>query len=148
MLKTKDVLYVYSRDSIYYFTRRILKDFRGHYRCPRIVVSLRTRSAQAARIKSAYFTAQLGGKWLSIRWRHKDNPLKRFLANQSYANHELSNAPLLTKAKVVYLKSKDDGRPLTFAQAVDRAANNLISSGGDKLIDRYTRQDANVVRDS
>jgi hypothetical protein len=37
---------------------------------------------------------------------------------------------------------------VTFAQGVDRAANNLISSVGDKPIDRYTRQDANVVRDS
>jgi hypothetical protein len=81
-------------------------------------------------------------KWLTIRWRHKDNPLKRFLADQSYTNHELSNAPLLSETKVVYLESKGDGRPVTFAQAVDRAAYNLVSSVGDKPIDRYTRQDA------
>ena len=148
MLQTIDVPYVYSRDSIYYFTRRIPKDLRGHYRCPRIVVSLRTRSAQAARTKPTNLVAQLDEEWLTIRWRQKDNPLKRFLADQAYADHELSNAPLLSEAKVVYLKSKGDGRPVTFAQGVDRAANNLISSVGDKPIDRYTRQDANVVRDS
>ena len=54
MLKTKDVPYVYSRDGIYYFTRRIPKDLRGHYRCPRIVVSLRTKSAQAAIVIQFY----------------------------------------------------------------------------------------------
>ena len=59
MLKTIDVPYVYSRDGIYYFTRRIPKDLRGHYRCPRIVVSLHTKSAHAARTKSANLAAQL-----------------------------------------------------------------------------------------
>ena len=148
MLKTKDVPYVYSRDGIYYFTRRIPKDLRGHYRCPRIVVSLRTKSAQAARTKSTNLAAQLDEEWLTIRWRQRDNPLKRFLADQSYASHELSNAPLLSEAKVVYLNSKSVDRPVTFTQAVDRAVNNLVSSVGDKPIDRYSRQDANVVRDS
>ena len=75
MLQTKDVPYVYSRDGIYYFTRRIPKDLRGHYRCPRIVVSLHTKSAQAARTKSTNLAAQLDEEWLTIRWRQKDNPL-------------------------------------------------------------------------
>ena len=35
MLRTKDVPYVYSRDGIFYFTRRDPKDLQGHYRCPR-----------------------------------------------------------------------------------------------------------------
>ena len=139
MFQTIEAPYVYSRDGIYYFTRRIPKDLRGHYRCPRIIVSLRTKSAQAARTKSTILAAQLDEEWLTIRWRQRDNPLKRFLADQSYASDELSNAPLLSEAKVVYLNSKSVDRPVTFTLAVDRAVNNLVSSVGDKPIDRYSR---------
>ena len=38
-------------------------------------------------------------------------------------------------------------RPVTFAQAVDRAVNNLVSIAGDKPINTYSRQDANLLRD-
>ena len=40
MLRTKEVPYVYSRDGIFYFTRRIPNDLKGYYRCPRLVLSL------------------------------------------------------------------------------------------------------------
>jgi len=52
MLRTTEAPYIYARDGIYYFTRRIPIDLLDHYRCPRIVVSLRTKSAQAAKTKS------------------------------------------------------------------------------------------------
>jgi integrase len=65
-----------------------------------------------------------------------------------YADRELSNAPLLSEAKDVYLHSKGEGSPIAFAQAVDRAIDNLVSAAGDKPIDTYTRQDVNIVRDN
>ena len=49
MLYTREVPYVYARDSIYYFSRRLPKDLQRHYRCSRIVVSLDTKSGQAAK---------------------------------------------------------------------------------------------------
>lgn len=60
----------------------------------------------------------------------------------------MSNAPLLSEAKNIYLHSKGDCRPVTFAQAVDRAVNNLVSTVVDKPIDTYSRQDANLLRSS
>jgi len=53
----------------------------------------------------------------------------------------------MSEAKNTYLHSKGDGRPVTFAQAVDRAIMNLVNAVGDKPIDTYSRQDANLVRD-
>ena len=43
MLRTTEIPYVYSRDGIFYFTRRIPNDLKGYYRCPRLVLSLRTK---------------------------------------------------------------------------------------------------------
>ena len=82
MLRTIEAPYVYARDGIFYFTRRIPKDLLGHYRCPRIVISLRTKSTQAAQTKSVTLAAQLDEEWLTLRWRQKDNPLGRYLIEQ------------------------------------------------------------------
>ena len=46
MLSTTNAPYIYERDGIYYFNRRVPKGLLDHYRCSRIVVSLRTKSAQ------------------------------------------------------------------------------------------------------
>ena len=92
MLYTREVPYVYARDSIYYFNRRIPKDLQRHYRCDRIVVSLHTKSPHAAKTKSVTLAAQLDEEWLTLRWRQKDNPLRRLLGDEEY---EPSNAPLI-----------------------------------------------------
>ena len=147
MLKTTDAPYIYDWDGIFYFTRRIPKDLQGHYRCPRIVLSLRTKSIRAAQTKSVTLAAQLDEEWMTLRWRSNDSPLRRYLSDQAFESRELSNAPLLSEAKVIYLQAKGDGRPLTFSQAVDRSINNLIKTLSNKPIDTYSRKDANLVRD-
>ena len=58
MLYTREAPYVYARDSIYYFNRRIPKDLQRHYRCNRIIVSLHTKSPHAAKTKSVTLAAQ------------------------------------------------------------------------------------------
>ena len=84
MLCTTEVPYVYKRDGIFYFNRRVPKDLLGHYRCSRIIISLKTKSAQAARVKSVSLASQLDEEWLTIRWRQKDNPLGRYLVDMSF----------------------------------------------------------------
>ena len=148
MLRTTEVPYVYARDGIYYFTRRIPKDLRGHYRCPRIVPSLRTKSLSAAKTKSVTLVAQLDEEWMTLRWRSKVSPVRRYLSDQAFVVRELSDAPLMSEAKDIYLRAKGQGRPGTFAQAVARAIGNLIGTVGDKPIDTYSRQDAIRVRDA
>jgi integrase len=147
MLYTKDAPYVYSRDGVYYFNRRIPNDLRHYYRCPRIIISLRTKSARAAKSKSSLLAAQLNDEWMSLRWRSAESPLKAYLADQTHAARELSTAPLMSEAKNIYLKSKGVGRPRTFSQAVDRAITHLINTVGDKPLDTYSRKDANMIRD-
>jgi integrase len=148
MLKTKEAPYIYDRDGIFYFTRRIPKDLQGHYRCPRIVMSLRTKSIRAAKIKSVTLSAQLDEEWLTIRWRRSDNPLRQYLSDQAHHTHEQFKGPLMSEAKEIYVSAKSNGRSVAFKQAIERAANNLIGNVGDKPIDAYTRQDANSVRDA
>jgi len=147
MLQTTDAPFIYDRDGIFYFTRRIPKDLQGHYRCPRIVLSLRTKSFRAAKTKSVTLAAQLDEEWMTLRWRHSDSPLKHYLSDQPLELHNQSDAPLLSEAAELYISAKGSGRSVAFKQAIQRATNNLIGVAGDKPIDTYTRQDANKVRD-
>ena len=148
MLRTKEVPYVYSRDGIFYFTRRIPNDLKGYYRCLRLVLSLRTKSLRAAKTKSTTLAAQLDEEWMTLRWRTDDSPLRRYLSDEAFEARKLSNAPLMSEAKTIYLKSKGNSRPITFTQAVDRTTESLICTIGDKPIDTYSRQNANVFRDA
>ena len=66
MLYTKEVPYIYSRDGVYYFNRRIPRDLQRHYRCSRIILSLRTKSIPAAKSKSMNIAAQLNEVWLNL----------------------------------------------------------------------------------
>ena len=143
MLCTTAVPYIYQRDGIFYFNRRVPKDLLGHYRCSRIIISLKTKSAQAAKVKAVSLASQLDEEWLTLRWRQKDNPVGRFLVDMSF---EPSLAPSLSEPKNIYLDEKAGSHPITFRQAADRAVMNVINIAGDKPIDGYTRQDANTDR--
>ena len=140
--------YLYRKRGIYYFSRRVPEDLLGHYKRSKIVFSLRTKSVKAARVKAASLSSQLDEDWLTLRWRSKDTPLRRFLKDQATEARFASSAPLLTEAGEIYLRTKGQGRPATFNSAVNRAINNLIALIGDKPIDTFTRSDANMLRDS
>jgi hypothetical protein len=140
--------YLYQKRGVYYFNRRIPEDLLCHYRRTKIVFSLRTKSAKAARIKAASLAAQLNEDRLTIRWRSKDTPLRKFLKDQPTEARFESIAPLMSEAGKIYLHTKGEGRPVTFGTAVERAINNLVGLVGDKPIDTYTRTDANMLRDS
>jgi len=84
MLYTKEVPYVYARNRVFYFNRKIPIDLQRHYRCNRIVVSLHTKSPHAAKTKSVTLAAQLDEEWLTLKWRQKDNPLRRLLGDEEY----------------------------------------------------------------
>jgi integrase len=147
-MKHIELPYIYDRAGIYYFYRRIPKDLERHYKCPKVAISLRTRSLRAAKAKTATLSAQLDEEWLTLRWSRNNDVLSRYRTSSDVPSLHRSNAPLIFEAKNIYLHSKGDGRPVTFAQAADRAINNLVSAVGDKPIDTYSRQDANLFRDS
>jgi integrase len=147
MWKAISVPYLYQKRGVFYFSRRVPKDLEAYYRCSKIALSLRTKSLKAAKAKSASLASQLEEEWLTLRWRRNDSPLRRFLHEQAFEAKAQSNAPVMTEARGIYLKAKGTSRPRTFTQAIDRVVNNLIELVGDKPIDRYSRQDANLLRD-
>ena len=111
--------YLYQKRGVYYFSRRVPGDLLGHYRQSKIVFSIRTKSLKAARVKSASLAAQLNEDWLTIRWRSKDTPLRKFLRDQATEAGFESTAPMMSEAGQIYLRTKGAGRPLTFGTAVD-----------------------------
>ena len=147
MWKNNSVPYVYQKRGVYYFSRRVPKDLDEYYRHPKITISLRTKSLKAAKAKSASLASQLDEEWLTLRWRRNDSPLRKFLFEQSFEARSQSNAPVMSEARDIYLRTKGGSRPKTFTQAIDRTVNNLIGLVGDKPIDTYSRQDANLLRD-
>ena len=140
--------YLFRKRGVYYFSRRVPKDLMDHYDRTKIVFSLRTKSTKAAKVKAASLASQLEEDWLTIRWRSKDTPLRRFLKDQAAEARVSSSAPLITEAGTIYLKAKAATRPITFSSAVDRAIKNLTDLTGDKPIDTYTRLDVNLFRDA
>ena len=148
MRKDSSIPYVYRKRDVYYFSRRIPKDLLEQYRRPNIALSLKTKSSRIARAKSATLAAQLDEQWMNLRWRNNENPLIRFLTEQTCETRSNSSAPLLSEGKIIYLSAKASSRPRTFVQSVERAVNNLISVAGNKPIDTYTRKDANLLRDT
>ncbi len=69
MRLTKEAPFLYRKRGIYYLSRRIPADLRGHYRCSRVVILLRTRSLRTAIARSVVLAGQLEQGWLSIRWQ-------------------------------------------------------------------------------
>jgi len=125
--------FLFQKRGVFYFTRRIPEDLRAHYTSRRIILSLRTRSRRAAQTRSASLAAKLEEDWLTLRWRAKDDPLRRFLRDSnSMVSVFESNAPRITEARDLYLRIKGVERPVTFAQAVDRCVRYLVEACRDK----------------
>ena len=147
MWKYNLVPYVYKKRDIYYFSRRVPKDLEDCYKSSKITLSLRTKSPKLAKTKSVSLASQLEEEWMTLRWKRSDSPLSRFLHEQAYESRDKSSSPLMSEAKEIYLRNKGVTRPKQFTQAIDRSVNNLIELIGDKPIDMYSRQDANLLRD-
>lgn len=140
--------YLFRKRGVYYFSRRVPKDLLDHYDRDKIVFSLRTKSSKAAKVKAASLASQLEEDWLTIRWRSKDTPLRRFLKDKAAEARVSSTAPLITEAGSIYLRAKGTNRPVTFRTAVERAIGKLTDLLGDKPIDTYSRHDVNLFRDA
>ncbi len=151
MRETKSSHFMFQKRGVFYFSRRVPGDLQGHYRSNRIIVSLRTKSRRAAEARAASLAARLDEDWLTLRWKAKDDPLRRFLKDQVSTSIPIldvvSNAPMLTDAKDEYVRLKGSGRSGTFSQAADRAVRYLIEACGEKPVDGYTRQEVNGFRD-
>ena len=67
MLATKSNSYMFQKNSIWYFSRRVPNDLRRHYRTDRIAYSLRTKSIRNARVRAMSDAAKLDRHWHILR---------------------------------------------------------------------------------
>ncbi|MBO6816497.1 MAG: tyrosine-type recombinase/integrase [Rhizobiaceae bacterium] len=153
MRYTKSASYIFTKRGIYYFSRRIPEDLKSHYNLTRIVISLRTRSHQAAVARASSLKSKLDEDWIVLRWRSSSAPFKKFLVDKQglvapgSIPPTTTDAPPMAEAKELYLKAKNRGRPKTFIQGVDRAVRYMTDLLGDKPINAYSRLEINQLRD-
>lgn len=68
--------HTYIKRDVYYFSRVIPSDLKHHYSKPRIIQSLKTKSARRATVASKMLSAKLDDYWLGLRLkRHSPSSL-------------------------------------------------------------------------
>ena len=151
--QSKLVPFTFVRKRIYYFSKRVPADLIHHYRYPRIVQSLRTRSASVARTRSLIEAARLDEYWSHLRLQNSDMLGKHLLLNA--ADRVVSSlddvdaiGPTLGEALAMYLSLKGADKGKTFHAAATRACGYLIDVCGEKLLSNYTRIDAIAFRNA
>ena len=135
--------YLFQKRGIWYFSRHVPVDIRGHYPCKRLVRSLRTKSHSKASKTALVWSDHLESVWSGIRLRHLG-------LGPSFEEVTLSssNAPTLTDALDTYLKLKGHGRASHYEAAARRAIGYAVEAIGDKPIDAYSQLDASRFRDA
>ena len=143
MVDKKSDSYLFQKRGIWYFSRHIPVDVRGHYPCKRLVRSLRTKSHAKASKTALVWSDHLESVWSGIRLKHLG-------LGPSFEEVTLSssNAPTLTTALDTYLKLKGHGRAAHYEAAARRAVGYAVEAIGDKPIDAYTQLDASRFRDA
>jgi len=132
--------YTFTKRGIYYFSRLVPYDIRYHYKQPRIVQSLRTRSRKDAAKHSKLLTYQLDNFWAELRINQPDIPCSNFLLNQP-------TEVTLCIALNTYFTIKGENRNETFFRHSERYINYLIQATADKPIKYFTTIDATTFRD-
>jgi integrase len=159
VVQTKPIPYTFVRDGFYYFSRRVPSDVRHHYRYPRIVRGLNTRSAQQARTMAASAAAKLDAFWSQLRLSQADvfgmhlltdpgsQPQPVHRQSGQIAPLDKIDCPSLSDALTLYVTMKGKGRSEAFRIAADRACGYLAKVSGNKALSAYTRKDALAFRD-
>ena len=148
-MQTKKVSFTFNRGGYYYFTRRIPKDLKHHYKCKRIVQGLRTSSSSIAKSRAMIAAAKLDEYWSHLRMTDTSIMGKHMLKlpheNLSLAvTHESIS---IEKALHQYRSTRGKDKGKTFHQASERACRYLISAVGAKNLHEYSRADALAFRD-
>jgi len=150
MMLTKRVPYTFNRGGYYYFTRRVPVDLLPHYRCPRIVQGLATKSPSAAKTRAMVAAAKLDEYWSHLRMVNPDLVGMHLLRQPDQVANSTNNVVAsisLTEALNTYLTQKGKGRGKTFKAAAERACRYLVKATELKNLHEYTRQDALDFRD-
>ena len=96
--------YTFLKQGIYYFSKRIPTDLQQHYRQPRVVQSLKTRSVKEAAKTARHLSQRLETYWQELRLQQQDAvPFEYLLKNR---RQQLT----LSDAFQLYLEIKGQGR--------------------------------------
>ena len=157
-LLTNSIPYTFVRSGYFYFSRRVPRDLRDHYLGSRIVIGLRTRSPQKAKVLAISASAGLESYWSQIRLSRPNvvglhlvktpsNHYPRQGRHNPVIDDAAEQAPTMTEALRLYLDLKGKGRPKTFEASTRRACGYVFEIAGDKSLSGYALTDALKLRD-
>jgi len=138
--------HTYIKRDVYYFSRVIPSDLKHHYSKPRIIQSLKTKSARRATVASKMLSAKLDDYWLGLRLKQVDVPASHLLVSGATVNLE-SNLPTIDEALETYLRIKGRGKSDLFFSHTKRSIKYLTDCLGSRSLDQYTSADAAQLRD-
>ena len=145
MQYTKHPQYTYTKLGIYYFSKAVPSDLRLHYSKPRIVFSLKTKSAIQASRASKSMLAKLEGYWNSLRLQNVDIPAAHLLIDAG--TNKLSDLPTIDDALAIYFKLKGSAKDKTFYSAGTRNIGYVVECLGCRALDNYSTADGSKFRD-
>ena len=132
--------YTFLKQGIYYFSKRIPTDLQQHYRQPRVVQSLKTRSVKEAAKTARHLSQRLETYWQELRLQQQDAvPFEYLLKNR---RQQLT----LSDAFQLYLKTKGQGRSQLFFISAQRHVDYLVQASSNKALKHYTSLDATCYR--
>ena len=135
--------FTYRKDGVFYFSRRIPKDIRDRYEADKFVMSLRTKSREAAARSARAIAARLDEYWMSLRIAGLGIP--KMLANPDTA----VEGPTITLSQALenYHLLKGTGKDDLFFRSSERFVRYVIDGLGDRTLEQYTSADAAAFRD-
>ena len=145
MMYKKEELYLTTRNSIYYFVRRVPRDLIQYYSFSRISFSLKTKSKLKALRVYSTVKQKLDDYWLGLRLQKIDIP--QILIAKDKVNTERDQNPTLTQALDLYLKLKGQGRDRVFFRTARRKIRYVTDHLGNKSLSLYSTKDAGKFRD-
>lgn len=145
--------FVFRKNGIYYFVRRVPRDLAVHYSAARISFSLRTRSIMIAAARANEHAERLDRYWYHLRASATEIPGHHLLRARRRAGDGVAVQPsrsrsslTLCEATKLYKGSKGAKGP-AFERTTDRAVGYLIIVCGDRPVFEITRKEANAYRD-
>ena len=139
--------YTFKKRGIFYFERRVPADLRKYYFKNKIVTSLRTKRPQIA----MKLSNQLAGK-LDLYW----SSLRTEIFGELFCGKDLKKVKVSIHGETVtimdalhlYLELKGIDKGERFKRYAYRSINFLIKVSGNKFLHQFSRQDANMFRDT
>jgi len=116
--------HTYIKRDVYYFSRVIPSDLKHHYSKPRIIQSLKTKSARRATVASKVLSAKLDDYWLGFTLKQVDVPASHLLVSGATVNLE-SNLPTIDEALETYLRVKGRGKSDLFYRPLRNVEKNV-----------------------